>query len=61
MASTTFRNALGITITVTPEQVEDLLALGLSEEEVLALLTGDFTGVDVERIVAVIEREPAPN
>jgi tRNA G37 N-methylase TrmD len=53
--STTFTNRLGITITVTPEQVEELIAIGLSEKEVLALLTGDFEGVDEARIVEIIE------
>lgn len=56
MAEYTFTNALGITITTSPEQVEELLAIGLTEKEVLAILTGDFEGVDLERINDLIER-----
>jgi hypothetical protein len=51
----TFTNKLGITSTTSPEQVEELLAIGLTEKEVLAILTGDFDGVDVEHVTAVLE------
>jgi hypothetical protein len=36
------------------------LAIGLSEKEVFAILTGDFEGVDEARIVDIIENSNGP-
>lgn len=58
MSGVTFTNQFGVTITGSPEKTEKLLAIGLTQAELVALLTGTFDSVNIEHITAARAREP---